>query len=132
MATHSLRAIDHRYMRTIKFRRWHTEEKDMHYDKQFYLDTDTSTYDVMQFTGLHDKNGKEIYEGDVVIWKQASGGILPPNENSYICQIKWGRVGWDCEDVEPLKNGFHSCFTFASSHIEIIGNIYSNPELLTN
>ena len=66
-------------MREIKFRVWHPDEGNMYYfncfkeitDWQaddFYRadNTDDACVDFMQFTGLHDKNGKGIYEGDIV------------------------------------------------------------------
>jgi uncharacterized phage protein (TIGR01671 family) len=75
-----------------------------------------------QFTGLKDKNGKEIYEGDVL-------GASP----SWECQraeVRWERGGF-------VKYGlYNSGWTDTQlldglAHFEVIGNIYENPELLT-
>ena len=86
-----------------------------------FLDCDI---ELLQFAGLVDKNGVEVFEGDVVKWQQASGGVLPADGNIYTCVIEWGFSHcWDCRCGE-------SRFTLAPSHIEVIGNIYSNPELL--
>lgn len=68
-----------------------------------------------QFTGLTDKNGKEIYEGDII------GG----NPNGYI--------KWDNEDssYEVEYHAFHKDWLYSVYYlIEIIGNIHDNPELL--
>lgn len=62
-----------------------------------------------QFTGLYDKNGKEIYEGDIL-----KGGIYLSYE-----------VKWDYED-----NGWNVKNDDIRKHYEIIGNIHENPELL--
>ncbi|MDP4128281.1 MAG: YopX family protein [Bacillota bacterium] len=72
---------------------------------------------VGQFTGIHDKNGREIYEGDVIQGKY--NGIL----------IKWGRTGF-----LPYRNkdgGWSKVTNWNSVQSgEVIGNIYENPELL--
>lgn len=81
---------------------------------------------LMQSTGLQDKNRKLIYEGDIVNWSQAKGGFLPPkNTQPYRCKIEWIKNEFQCNDC--FKD---TGYTFNPSFMEIIGNIYENPELL--
>lgn len=69
---------------------------------------------LMQFTGLLDKNGKEIYEGDVVMKTVKDNGHAPIK-----MPVRWNQIlaGFDING----KSGHE---------YEIIGNIYENPELL--
>ena len=82
-------------------------------------------YKIMQYTGLKDKNGKEIYEGDTLGYKNFE------NEMEIIGEIKYGKKGNSCYSnlgaygwYIPNKNIENYNF------YEIIGNIYDNPELL--
>lgn len=70
---------------------------------------------IMQFTGLYDKNGKEIYEGDIVIHINTGG--------------EHEQVYWNKEDAcFACKGGEHE--SWLDPGYEVIGNIYENPELL--
>ncbi len=69
----------------------------------------------LQYTGLKDKNGKEIYEGDII----RSGG-----DENFVDPISWSG-----KYAEWWANGLSLWETIDSSDIEVIGNIYENPEL---
>jgi uncharacterized phage protein (TIGR01671 family) len=85
---------------------------------------------LMQYTGLKDRNGKEIYEGDIV-----RNHRNPHNEELILVRwqeaindIKWTieKPGFRFERI----NGSGTTIWVADKHFEIIGNIYENPELL--
>lgn len=73
--------------------------------------------EIMQSTGLKDKNGKEIYEGDIL--KKA--GIVSWNDVE---------VRWSCVDIEWNDNREWHDMLYLTTPLEIIGNIYENPELI--
>jgi hypothetical protein len=104
-------------MREIKFRAWDKENKEWcEWDDGDIVIHNDGTFEpherlvLMQFTGLHDKNGKEIYEGDILSWGAGDKSV-----------VKWEFGGF-------LAGGRFQEISYEKS--KIIGNIYENPELL--
>ena len=83
---------------------------------------------VGQFTGLLDKNGKKIFEGDIV-----------KTEFGRLCTVVWfssrAFCGWDLATIKTVENCVHtkpptSVNLFKSDCLKIVGNIHDNPELM--
>lgn len=79
-----------------------------------------------QYTGLKDKNGKEIYEGDILTYDERIRGFVKYIGCSFI--IEW--VGIDTYSDLLGWDNWRSGKTSDGSKYEVIGNIYQNPELL--
>jgi uncharacterized phage protein (TIGR01671 family) len=130
-------------MRIIKFRAWYKDLSNknhfgemLHWEelenqKMYWLGKkDDNDFTYMQYTGLTDKKGNEIYEGDIVKIEDELGRIEP-----VILEVSWDdesamfdlydKDGLD-EDHCGMGNDDHKIVT------EVIGNIYENPELIKN
>ena len=129
-------------MREIKFRLYSTEEEEMFFNenivnidlvcnfarienerfKGFFDFGEGEESILMQYTGLKDKNGKEIYEGDIV----------KTYESNIICEVIFSEgamfmLRWN--DKKWGNNEYHH-YGVGAFILEVIGNIYENPELL--
>lgn len=83
---------------------------------------------LMQFTGLEDKDGKEIYEGDIVSVK-----YLYDKRTTDRAQVVWqeDKAGFGLKSLKGLTNEVYELYRVTSKHnLEIIGNIYENKELI--
>lgn len=131
-------------MREIKFRAWDKLKKimlnnveGMHFDisesgveqiyalstsKEFELNwRPINIIELMQYTGLKDKNGKEIYEGDIVRWYEV------PVENIISGSVYWHKsLGtWFIKSIIEYHLGLVNM-----GGCEVIGNKFENPELI--
>jgi uncharacterized phage protein (TIGR01671 family) len=140
-------------MREIKFRAWNIRHRQMRYDAQndvvdleekpaiveatggfrfatfFGIAPHDTNMVLMQYTGLKDKKGKQIYEGDIVkmhgnsihLIEWAGGGIYMVG----FCANMFKEGDKRVMDTADVKNLLHQM-----ARSEVIGNIYENPELL--
>jgi uncharacterized phage protein (TIGR01671 family) len=129
-------------MREIKFRAWHGETKRMSEsfellsmgvpfsggDRLFmYFGEDGN--ELMQYTGLKDKNGKEIYEGDLIEWRYDP---LYPS----VCKYPYPYiVEWQPDQAQYRRVIYQGGSRLElDEHIakeyEVVGNIHENPELI--
>ena len=93
------------------------------------LDTDMPVNVIIeQYTGLKDKNGKEIYEGDIVSEVIDVGAPCSP----FICRyiVEWNEELCLFGLIDLKENGVHDELWETNQSIEVIGNIHENPELL--
>ena len=122
-------------MREIKFRAWDGKAMGKPFNLEWFKEGSNLPEDwnpelgkwevnaiFMQFTGLKDRNGKEIYEGDIV---EAEG-----KEGKQQFKVFWYRAGvWSIHNVAVSDTFWREDDQLRQ--FEVIGNIYENPELLT-
>ena len=136
-------------MREIKFRVWDGEQMlslsqgvsreliviQENSFKGYEMEINFDEVVLMQYTGLKDKNGKEIYEGDILQLTDMEyldmpdfKGIVAINDCEFFLKDK------NNESIELWSDGSNDYFTMSliqtTECCEIIGDIYSNPELI--
>lgn len=97
------------YMNLREYMSWHGIAQEEHFPAEAWENS------IMQSTGLTDKNGKEIFEGDIVLW------------NGIQCHCVFENTGFGLRRSDRYAS--HSWGNF-TRFIEIIGNIYGSPDLL--
>lgn len=124
-------------MRTIKFRAWDKTHKKMldrvlagpgdpcsvvwNDERKEWLNFDEACGTIMQFTGMHDRSGHEIYEGDRLrVEFPDYTGKEPDN----------GWVVWDNSEGSWRVQSYAWWSYIIPADMEVIGNIYENPDLL--
>jgi hypothetical protein len=106
--------------REIKFRAWNPDTKEIYewnsikqYPAGQLFNVLNEKFIIMEFTNLKDKNGKEIYEGDIIKSGKDALGV-----------VKWRHFGFEQDMINTLG------WWVIQEDGEVIGNIYENPELL--
>ena len=123
-------------MREIKFRAWHKGKKiignvlgiDILHKEIFFSNEDVDCYEhvdfknieLMQYTGLKDKNEKEIYEGD----------ILSDGNDEKPYKIIFENGSFRAEFERDFEEYSFDLIDVVAQGCEVVGNIYENPELL--
>jgi len=130
-------------VRTIKFRAWDKHDKVMYqvyrlsgldaknFNPLVYVNREKAEisldgYELMQFTGLKDKNGKEIYEGDIVRFRGHSWDI----DGNHYHPIKTEKIVFEGGAFDCNYRYEEDCYDVGWEEVEVIGNIYENKELL--
>lgn len=89
---------------------------------------------VGQYTGLTDKNGKKIFEGDILSIAQIMDGIggynFPPLKYPVNVVVIWDKCAWSWKTICKDKRYIHFPDAWCHFECEVIGNIHDNPELL--
>ncbi|MES5057090.1 YopX family protein [Bacillus velezensis] len=138
-------------MREIKFRAYHTEKRDgqefprmldwdelLNNDEEelacYFKNEFSNVSPLMQYTGLKDKNGREIYEGDIVRnHRDNSNELLEVLWKEEVAEHASDGIYWTKEvpgfRFKRIKRGLTTVFV-AHVDLEVIGNIYEDPELL--
>jgi uncharacterized phage protein (TIGR01671 family) len=127
-------------MREIKFRCWYVNKNEWEKDlvmltpnggicqlkNDIHIPCNPKTHIIQLFTGLRDKNGREMYEGDILSYEYFKGKFI----------VEWLFWGWTLRGTVPEEEREVRTFppiTMPSGnfeYIEVVGNIYENPELL--
>lgn len=147
-------------MREIKFRAWDKEAQKMIVPNQAYPSKQYATtihgnpfsfsqgrapfthwyenLEIMQYTGLHDKNGKEMFHKDIVKITAKSSGKLGTVDKRWIGVIEWDEKNASFFAEATTTNGLGLKWRFSDTDFngvpykyEVIGDVYSTPELLT-
>ena len=86
-----------------------------------YMEANIANYDYMQFTGVQDSEGKDVFEGDLIEVVDHLNG-----SETHLCKVKWGFLGYDFEIC-----GRDRAFVVIHPHlkIKVVGNIYENSDL---
>lgn len=129
-------------MRIRKHRAWHKESKVMLYDSSvniFKWEEEQQPVEVMDWTGLKDKNGKEIYEGDIFMLSEGHPHWISKKMEIVFFRgsfcIKVIGVDYLIKTPTSFLNYFDACEDYGlvepfERFIKVIGNIHQSPELL--
>ena len=125
-------------MREIKFRAWDEYTKEMYQDATYIQpeEGEVRPWIFMQYTGLKDKNSKEIFEGDIVRSESDIVNIRTGNKTGeksievYVMIWEKEKAMFNTQKLSGKNTNFNLRQEQMSKFYEVIGNIYEHPELL--
>lgn len=117
--------------REIKFRAWDKDFREMFYrDNLTIFSWNLESHELMQFTGLLDKNGNEIFEGDIV--EREIEKVMGDSRSSVLRKITQRKViEWN-DDKKDAPVGFNITPFRSDNGWRVVGNIYENEDLVVN
>lgn len=103
---------------SVKFvREKNFDNEGIEIDAPVYLESDD--IELMQYTGLKDKNGKDIYDGDILSG-HSDGNV----------KVEWAVGSWECIFSDEGNISIEEMCVWFGNNSEVVGNIYENPELI--
>lgn len=132
-------------MRDIEFRAWHPDNEELvyfdaekassdEYIARHFFELMAGTHEIgvglEQYTGLKDKNGVKIFEGDIVLWGHVEGWEELSGARHAVVSLD-PALQFNC--FKPMSHVFEwgsFMYTNTEQAMEVIGNIHENPELI--
>lgn len=108
---------------------WNIVPNRHNYDGEYLAGETIGDFVLMQYTGLKDKNGVEIYEGDIIVWSGTLDGCI----FNHVCEVIFDLYQWcgwaiySPQQKSTIPFGEHGC---NPNEVNIVGNVYENKELL--
>ena len=127
------RVANGKWVKGFAFEQHSPTEKEQWYIRSYETDYNVDPKTVGQFTGLYDKNGKKIFEGDIVhaVYQSNYGGLENTDFGIGVVKYSDSYYGGAAYEIDIIgESGSRAFSTALEKGVTIIGNVWDNPELL--